>query len=158
MSALVRAGDAWAQDKSASELDDAAFGALGAGDLVRHWFRVASLMAELEKLAFVELEKRNRPTGGGYFDDGVGKEVMLFGFQLPRLYERLSGKRFTVSTDEAGKKKSVGGVRFVQRAASVIALDAKSAANVVKHVRVAKEWGLWGVTAMSKKDTRVPLE
>jgi hypothetical protein len=66
------------------------------------------------------------------------KERLLYGEQLPRLYENFSGKKFGISKN-GDKPQKVTGVCFVMEAAEVIGIPPTSPSNIASHWNAVKK-------------------
>ena len=112
----------------------------GTHHFIADWFRRAALIEKFAGYAMRRLARRNRRTGMASYFAGkqVGKETQLYGIDLPKLYERTTGKKFGIVKDRyGGTVKNTTGTAFVCLAAQAIGRPV-TPANVADHFNKAK--------------------
>jgi hypothetical protein len=103
--------------------------------VVHGWFELAPLMMTFIKQAQQDIEVRSRNAGVVPFDDEVAPaQQSLIGYQLPRLYERIMGRRFGLAKSKEGDRiLDATGVKFVRMAIRAIGVRELSPETVASH-------------------------
>jgi hypothetical protein len=148
---LTRAAADWASEQTEDQLQRFGFSrrvfssgaietvAYGETGVVRRWFEVAPLILQFIKRAQQELDARSR-NSVAIFDEEYRAQVWLVGGQLPRLYERLTGRRFGVAKDKEGNRPlDTTGVKFVRLLLQAMGLPPISPDTVVSHWKSEKQ-------------------
>jgi len=141
--AMISVANEWAKLQPGVELSNQGFevsrvgGSIdvidwGTYHFISRWFQDASLILQFAKAAKKRLEELDRSKRG--FGVSHSKESMLYGHDLPRLYERMSGKQFGITkTRDGARTRLTTGVAFVLDAANSIGLPKRTPDNVASH-------------------------
>lgn len=148
--AMAKAADGWAKNQNLDDLPNMGFPATkvtvnnattdiwdyGTYHFITQWLRDARLMSNFALCAKKQLEQRGWKSSD--LMNGPSKEALLYGFQLPKLYERLSGLSFGISKT-GDKVKRVTGVAFVLDCAEAMGLPSREGETVASHWKNIKK-------------------